>query len=150
MIEKGNNINKINFVFKNSNDNKEFDEKIKNYQAFCCFELIEPCDIILDTVDYIKDNNKKKPVKSPDFRNELKVSRFFQRVPDHNILIYDKNGEFIIRNKILECCIRAIQNEIEPKIIYKSFNELYDEYTSKCTSKIENLIQTYSFKAVEF
>lgn len=145
MIERGVCINKINFVFK-SPSNKVFEDDIKKYQAFCKYDLNDDYTTILENSDFTKDH-KKKPVKVPEFEEDLKTSKYFQKTVDHNILIYDKVAEFIIRNKILESAIRTIHNDIDTKPIFKTFNEAYEQVVS--TSLIESTIQSYSIKPSE-
>jgi hypothetical protein len=149
MVEKGICINKINFIFKNPSDimKKEPEEIIKNYQAFCKYTMNEDWNVILENVDFIKDN-KKKSVKVPELEGDFKIARNFAKTPEHNILIYDKIGEFVIRNKILESCIRAIHHEIETKPIFKGFNEFYEEIVN--TEFFENSLQTFVYKPAEF
>jgi hypothetical protein len=149
MLEKGINTSKINLIFKPKQILTKLEDLVSKYQAFCIYTLDEPASLILDNTDFVKDN-KKKPLRVPEFKNELKTSKFFQRTQDHNILIYDKLAEFNLRNKILECCIRVIQNEIDTKPIYKTFNDLYDTFMEDNTRLIENTIQTYIFRQSEF
>lgn len=145
MIEKGINIDKINFVFKSySNNDKSFDERISRYQAFCVFDMNERFEDILDSTDYIRDMKRKKPLKSPEFDNELKVAKLFQPHAELPVLIYNKTAEFIIRNKILESCLRCINSDMETKPIFKLFNDLYEK--SIISLDLMNKIQSYSFK----
>lgn len=150
LIEKGISIDKINFIFKNSNEiiNIPYEEKIQSYQAFCQYNPNEDILNTLETVDYIKDSKKKKPIKAPEFDNEFKNSKYFNKTPDHNVLIYDKIAEIVVRNKILENCIKSINTEIDTKPIFKRVNEVYDELLS--TSDIYNMIQFYSYQPNEF
>lgn len=128
MIEKGHNIDKINFVFKNTNHIQKlgFEEKIATYQAFCILEMIDNYSDILDSVEYIKDSKKKKAIKAPEFDDQLIIAKYYQKNQDHNLLIYDKTAEFIIRNRILESFLRFVNNEVDSKPIFKTFNDIYE------------------------
>ncbi len=149
IIDKGANGNKINIQFKQPSELSKlnFIDAIKTYQAFCKYDLSEPADQILENCDYVKGNGKR-PVRAPDLGDDLKLSKPMQKTADHNILIYDKVGEFNIRNKILESCIRVMQSEVETKPIFIAFNELYEEFVD--TTEIEEAIQCYSFDQSEF
>jgi hypothetical protein len=147
MLEKGVNLDKIDFAFKSS-DMSFSAEKISQYQAFCRYELSESPSIILDSTDFIKDSKKKKPISIPDFNKELKTSKVFSTTSDYKVLIYDKQAEFILRNKILESFLRATNFEADVKPIYKTFNEQYDILLSSLP--LLDSIQTYSYNSSEF
>jgi hypothetical protein len=143
MIDRGINADKINFISKPAGQVSSI-EKIKQYEAFCQIELDYNCQELLENVEYVKHSNKKKPIKAPEFDSEMKLAKLYQRTPEHNVLIYDKSSELVIRNKILECCLRVIcTNEIESKPIFKNFNNLYDTYVS--SNDIYNITQFYSY-----
>ena len=161
MIEKGVNIDKINFIFKSKEEGSDFSsgsssgygsadikERFSKYQAFCVYELPDITSAIIDTSDFGKDSKKKKPVKAPEFSSDLKNSKLYQKNAEHNVLIYDKIAEFIVRNKILEESIRAFNNELETKVIFKQFNEAYDSFVNSLP--IFNHIQLYTFNASDF
>jgi hypothetical protein len=147
MLEKGVNVDKIDFVFKSS-DMSFSAEKISKYQAFCRYELSESPSIILDSTDFIKDSKKKKPMSIPDFNKELKTSKVFSTTSDYKVLIYDKQAEFILRNKILESFLRATNFEADVKPIYKTYNEQYDILVSSLP--LLESIQKYSYNSSEF
>jgi hypothetical protein len=146
MLEKGINHDKIELSFKAS-DNSFSAEKISQYHALCRYELPESPSAILDSTDFIKDSKKKKPISIPDFNKEHKTSKVFSSTQEHRVLIYDKQAEFILRNKILECFLRAINFESDVKPIYKAFNEQYDILVSSLP--LFEGVQTFAYTPSE-
>lgn len=156
MIEKGNNIDKINFIFKQREDGQplqiidleEMKARILKYQAFCVYSLPDSSNNIIDTTDFTKDTKKKKPVKAPEFSMDLKTAKLYQKNSEHNIIIYDKTAEFIVRNKILEESIRIYNHELETKAIFRQFNEMYENIID--SMQIYDIIQFYSYTINDF
>jgi hypothetical protein len=156
MIEKGNNIDKINFIFKQREEAQplqhigieELRERFNKYQAFCVYSLPDSTNNIIDTTDFTKDTKKKKPIKAPEFNMDMKTAKLYQKNSEHNILIYDKTAEFIVRNKILEESIRIYNHELETKAIFKQFNELYEDVME--SMQIYDFIQYYSYTVNDF
>lgn len=144
--EKGTYIEKINFVFKNNYFTK-FDNNILKYQAISKLDMDYNFEEILETVNFIKD--QKKRIKVPEFEEDIRISRYFQKTADHNILIYDKIAEFIIRNKLLEICLRMIPNEIDTKQAYILFNKYYEDLISNAYSVTFKEMQIFEYLSSE-
>jgi len=140
--EKGAFLEKINFIFKN-NYFTNFDNNIIKYQAICKLEMDDNFEEVLETTNFIKD--QKKRIKVPEFEEDVRISRYFQKTADHNILIYDKNAEFIIRNKLLEICLRTIPNELDTKQAYILFNKYYEDLISNAYSRIFKEMQIFEY-----
>ena len=87
----------------------------------------------------------KKKIKVPEFNEDIRLSRYFQHIPTHKVLIYDKNAEFIIRNKLLEMCLRTILNEVDSRQAFIVFNRHYEEFISTADSEIFEAIQSFEY-----
>jgi hypothetical protein len=150
LLEKGMNLDKINFIFRpplsisNNQEQLTLPDYSKKYVALCIQELSEHYDDILNNVEFVKDK-KKKPIKVPEFDNDIKISRYFQRTDDiKDVLIYDKYAEFVIRNKVLENCLKILSVDFESKQIFKTFNEMYEQELGEIV-KFENM-HIFSYK----
>jgi hypothetical protein len=143
LSEKGTWSDRINFIFKSDYSQTNLEKKLATYQAICKLNLSESYDEILDTVSFVKDLKKK--IKVPEFNDEIRLSRFFQQTPNHRVLIYDKNAEFIVRNKFLEMCLRTIVNEVDSRQAFVVFNRHYEEFISLADSEIFRDIQLFEF-----
>jgi len=147
LSEKGIWSDRINFIFKSNYSQTILEKKLATYQAICKLNMNESYDEVLDTVSFVKDSKKK--IKVPEFSDEIRLSRFFQQTSNHRVLIYDKNAEFIIRNKFLEMSLRAIVNELDSRQAFIVFNRQYDEFISFAESEIFQGMQLYEFSNSE-
>jgi len=137
MLEKAQNADKMTFIFRPKH-NITIEEKLKGYESIFIYNMAETWEEILDITEYTRDPKKKKAIKIPNFFGEQLVSKYMQKTPEHNILIYDKHAEFYIRNKILENILKTIYsrfeiNDIDSRKEFSKFNELYEEITANVT-----------------
>jgi len=100
---------------------------------------------IIETAEFYKDTKKKRPINLPIFDKDLIAAKIFASSAETNVLIYDKNAEFIIRNKILETFLRLSQNEVDSKAIFKQFNEKYDYFIDGILRLEDYLTFNFSF-----
>ena len=103
---------------------------------------------ILEEVEYVRAN-KKKTVPAPDFESDMNQVKAYQNNPEvHNVLLWDRVAEFIIRNKIFENALAhfsyTTSNEIDSKPAFEQFNNDYDEMINN--SVINNTIQVYHYE----
>jgi len=145
MLEKGQNADRMNFIFQKTE--KGITEKLKTYEALLYYEMTEEWMSLLDNTEYVRDPKKKKALKLPSFVTENSVSKFMQRTPEHNILIYNKYGEFFFRNKMIENILKNIYarfdiNDIECKKEFMKLNELYEDILKNvtCFNNSENIM----------
>jgi hypothetical protein len=167
MLSKENNSEKINLSIKSTKDlnvtnnnnksqnkshnnsyinnlnNLSFEEKIKKYNAVCFIDMDKTNSEIMDLVEY----KKKKNIKVPLFPFD-QLSRKYQTNSDYKVLIYDKQSELVIRNKILECCLKVFNQkfniDVDSKNVFKVFNNEYDEIVDN--TKLFSLIHNFYFK----
>ena len=133
-------------------ENKEkkestFEEILKKYEAICMMEWEKSTSEIINNCDFVRPS-KKKNVPAPDLENDFIQLKAYQNNPEtHNVLLYDRIGEFCIRNKIFECAlahfayITNIENDSAE--LFKNFNATYDEVIDN--SRISNIIQVYHY-----
>lgn len=143
LCEKGTWIDKINLIFKKSYSNPNFENKISSYQAYCKLNMNESPEEIMEVVNFVRESKKK--LKIPEFDEEITISRYFTKTADHNILIYDKNAEFIIRNKLFEMCLRTINFDVDMRQAFITFNKQYDELILKADSEAFKGIQIFEY-----
>ena len=66
---------------------------------------------------------------------------------EHNVLLYDRVAEFILRNKIFEQVIGHIgyvlNQDIDSQPMFNTFNETYDKMID--SSDFNKLVQVYHF-----
>ncbi len=142
MLDKGNYNDKINFIFKTKN------VLAQNYLALCTYTNEDYINI-MEKVEYVKDGKKK--IKLPNFDDVIKISKYFQKTQDYNILIIDKNAEFILRNHLAGICLKVFSQDCDSKQVFKSFNKLYEELLTEPTERIiKSLnIQTFTYNQSE-
>ena len=125
-----------------------FEDKLKKYEAICMFDWKKKYSDILEEVEYVRAN-KKKTVPAPDFESDMNQVKAYQNNPEvHNVLLWDRVAEFIIRNKIFENALAhfsyTTSNEIDSKPAFEQFNNDYDEMINN--SVINNTIQVYHYE----
>ena len=124
-----------------------FEDKLKKYEAICMFDWKKPYEQILEEVEYVR-GNKRKTVPAPEFESDMNNVTAYQNNPEsHNVLLWNRVAEFIIRNKIFECTLAhfsyTTNNEIDTKPAFEQFNHDYDEMINN--SVINNTIQIYHY-----
>ncbi len=146
MLEKGQNAERMQFVFQKVENS--VNEKLMSYEAILYYEMTEEWTDILENSEYVRDPKKKKALRLPNFINDNMISRYMQKTPEHNILIYNKYAEFFFRNKMIENILKTIYsrfeiNDIETKKEILKFNELYEEMLRNitCYTKSENIMK---------
>lgn len=146
MVEKGQNVDRIQFMFQKTDTS--LTEKLKSYEAILTYEMTEDWNDLLESTEYLRDPKKKKAMRLPNFMTETSAAKFMQKTPEHNILIYNKYGEFFFRNKMIENILKTIYgrfeiNDIESKREFIRFNELYDELLKNitCFDDSENIMK---------
>ena len=146
MVEKGQNVDRIQFMFQKTDTS--LTEKLKSYEAILTYEMTEDWNDLLESTEYLRDPKKKKAMRLPNFMTETSAAKFMQKTPEHNILIYNKYGEFFFRNKMIENILKTIYgrfeiNDIESKREFIRFNELYDELLKNitCFDASENIMK---------
>jgi hypothetical protein len=151
-IINGNNTDKINIKFKEEST-LSLEDKMKELKALCVYELSEDFETIFENADFSKDKKKKKGMRSPDFRFNTNIKYFNRTGEFTNILIYNKHAEFVIRNKVFEVIVKALETitdhelDVETKNLFIKFNELYEEMIDK--TEIYNRILCLRFKEAE-
>ena len=111
------------------------------------FDWKKPYEQILEEVEYVR-GNRKKTVPAPEFESDMNNVTAYQNNPEsHNVLLWNRVAEFIIRNKIFECTLAhfsyTTNNEIDTKPAFEQFNHDYDEMINN--SVINNTIQIYHY-----
>lgn len=146
MLEKGQNVDRMQFVFKKVE--ASVNEKLKQHEAILYYEMTEIWQDLMENSEYTRDPKKKKAIRVPNFNSEYIISKFMQKTPEHNILIYNKYGEFFFRNKIIENILKTIYakfdiNDIESKKEFTKFNEIYEDMLANVKSykKSENIMK---------
>ena len=82
-----------------------FEERIARYEAVCMIEMAKPSKELINEVEYTKPG-RKKSVKAPDFDSDITTVKAYTNLPnEHNVLLYDRVTEFLIRNKIFELAL---------------------------------------------
>lgn len=124
-----------------------FEERIRKYKAVCMIEMKKPGKEMIGEIDFAK-SGKKKAVRAPDFESEfLNVKAFMNLPQEHNVLLYDRVAEFILRNKIFEQVIGHIgyvlNQDIDSQPMFNTFNETYDNMID--SSDLNKLVQVYHF-----
>ena len=125
-----------------------FEERLARYEAICMIDMEKPGKELINDLEFNKPSGRKKAVKSPDFDNDFLNIKAFQNQPnEHNILLYDRITEFLIRNKIFEMALAhfsfTMNTEIDSQPMFITFNETYDNMIDN--SKISNTIQVYHY-----
>ena len=124
-----------------------FEERVRKYKALCMIEMKKPGKEMICDVDFAK-SGRKKAVRAPDFESEfLNVKAFVNLPQEHNVLLYDRCAEFILRNKIFEQVLAHIgyvlNQEIDSQPMFNTFNETYDNMIDG--SELNALVQVYHF-----
>ena len=124
-----------------------FEERIARYEAVCMIEMAKPSKELINEVEYTKPG-RKKSVKAPDFDSDITTVKAYTNLPnEHNVLLYDRVTEFLIRNKIFELALShfsfVMNTEPDSQPMFITFNETYDTMIEN--SKICSLIQVYHY-----
>ena len=124
-----------------------FIEELNKYEALCILEENRPTIEILDECDFVRPTRKKN-VPAPEFDSEILQMKAYQNFPDlHNVILYDKMAEFLLRNKIFECALAqfhyVIGSEDETDDYFREFNPNYDELIDN--SSLYKIIQVYHY-----
>ena len=87
-------------------------------------------------------------MKAPDFDSDITTVKAYTNLPnEHNVLLYDRVTEFLIRNKIFELALShfsfVMNTEPDSQPMFITFNETYDTMIEN--SKICSLIQVYHY-----
>ena len=124
-----------------------FEDRIRKYKAVCMIEMKKPGKEMIGEIDFAK-SGKKKAVRAPDFESDfLNVKAFMNLPQEHNVLLYDRLAEFILRNKIFEQILAHIgyvlNQDIDSQQMFNTFNETYDNMID--SSDLNKLMQVYRF-----
>ena len=124
-----------------------FEERVRKYKALCMIEMKKPGKEMICDVDFAK-SGRKKAVRAPDFEGEFLNVRAFMNLPqEHNVLLYDRCAEFILRNKIFEQVLAQIgyvlNQDIDSQQMFNTFNETYDNMIDG--SELNKIVQVYHF-----
>ena len=154
MLEKGTNVDRMQFIFQKVDTN--LTEKLKSYEAILLYEMTEEWTDFLENSEYVRDPKKKKAMRIPNFMSDSCTSKYMQKTPEHNILIYNKYAEFFFRNKMIENILKTIYgrfeiNDIESKKEFTKVNELYEDMLKNitCFDKPENIMKVNYKKSLE-
>lgn len=134
MLEKGKENDKITFI---PVANSSVEEKLAAYKAYCILRIDgNPLsNDVLASADWNKDRRKKN-IRVPDFNNLNKASKYYTLTPDYRVLVFDKTADFLIRNRVLENCLKAIVmrfdiSDMDATPMFTKFNEYYDSILAK-------------------
>jgi hypothetical protein len=66
-------------------------------------------EIIFESADFSIDKKNKKGMRSPDFKVNTNIKYFNKTGEFTNILIHYKHAEYVIRNKVFEVIVKALE-----------------------------------------
>lgn len=68
--------------------------------------------------------------------------------PEFNIIINNKKLELLVRNKILECCLRIFNSkfniDVDSRSVFLEFNNLYEQIMDD--KDVQDLIMTFTYE----